>query len=825
MEKLVFLSKFYLDKEKDIIVNCFKVKEEEIKFCIETPNHHTGNLITNLAKVCNVETVKNENDMKVIEGRIFAVINDDNEEVYILRLGGIKIANIYPDGRVERKAKIPAIIKILMAQTKDYRLPIEKTIVKSYVLKKAKFKTDLHTHINAILQPDILIALGIKHQIKYPLYFIRKLGIKLSDKQEEEIENFRKKVEKQFENSEMKGKKLERKIKDETYINFADLILNNLENASENIIKIRNSLVLMKDGQAVFTNLEKVYVYRYVFAKGKSVENKIKISQKNIEKIEDRDIRETLLKMQQDSEKGSKYEHNTIFQDKLLWIAREYQKQGITYTEISNSDFAKKGERGINLLEEINEVLPVIEEETGVSIRFLVAISRTLLTQKQRNESVSILKAVSKSPYIVGSDIIGEEINDITNFDNIIKQIVEYSVYEDPGFTIQIHAGENDAYKDNIEKAIDCVRKAVPQGMKAPKVRIGHGLYVPDLDSEHGKEIIKKIKEIDAILEFQITSNVRLNNLIELKNHPIKSYLKNDVKCVQGTDGCGFYGIDTIDEQISLRNLLDLTDEDFIKMRAVEDEIINDSKKYFIEKSKKFDEFLAGRDLRTVMIEEEEKNLEEVEDIFHNEQEVVEAEQVFKNKISELPTDKIPVIIAGGSFNSQNRETVLNEEYKNMLKELMQKINNKNAYFVIGHKMQGYEKAVIDISKELNKKFEVDAIVPKVISKEQSERILNQDLDKICVSIEPEELGIYKSFNYEIFERRKSIVVAFDGNSPVLNLVQEAKNGKADAKIYVNSEVESLSSKAKSLNGYVVSFKNDSSIIDKILEENPEIQM
>ena len=55
----------------------------------------TGNLITNLAKICNLETTKNEKDMKIIKGTIPASINGDNEEVYIFRLGGIKIANIY----------------------------------------------------------------------------------------------------------------------------------------------------------------------------------------------------------------------------------------------------------------------------------------------------------------------------------------------------------------------------------------------------------------------------------------------------------------------------------------------------------------------------------------------------------------------------------------------------------------------------------------------------------------------------------------------------------------------------------------------------------
>ena len=77
------------------------------------------------------------------------------------------------------------------------------------------------------------------------------------------------------------------------------------------------------------------------------------------------------------------------------------------------------------------------------------------------------------------------------------------------------------------------------------------------------------------------------------------------------------------------------------------------------------------------------------------------------------------------------------------------------------------------------------------------------DIDGIRISIESDEMGIYKSFNYEIFERRNSVVVAFDGNSPVSNLIQEAKNGKGKAKIYVNSDVDVLKEKAKSLDGYV----------------------
>ena len=238
MEKSKIASKFYLDKEKDIVVNLIEEKEDELTYILETPNHNTGNLITNLARICGLKTIKNEKDMKIIKGTIPASINGDNEEVYIFRMGGIKVANIYKDGRVAIKATIPAISKTLMSQTKHYNFTINETLVKSYILKKAKFRTDLHTHMNAMLPSDCLIALGLVHQVRYPLYYIKKLGLTLSKKQEEEIYKQREEVEKLFVDSDLKGKYLTRKIDDNTFINFADFILNNLEDARRNIEKI-----------------------------------------------------------------------------------------------------------------------------------------------------------------------------------------------------------------------------------------------------------------------------------------------------------------------------------------------------------------------------------------------------------------------------------------------------------------------------------------------------------------------------------------------------------------------------------------------------------
>lgn len=824
------ISKFYLDKEKDIIVRLSKSKEDEITYTLETPNHNTGNLITNLAKICKLETIKNEKDMKIITGKIPASINSDNEEVYIFRLGGIKIANIY-ENRIEIKAKIPAITKTLMSQTKNYKLPLEKTIVKAYILKKSKFRTDLHTHMNANLFPDCLIALGIVHQIRYPLYYIKKLNLKMSLEQEEKIYKQREKIEKQFKNSPLQGKYKIRKIDDNTFVNFADFILNNLENAEYNIEKIRTSLVIMKDGQAVFTNLEKSYIYRYVFAKGTESEEKIKLEENKISKIPEKDIKTILLKMIEDKSANSPYKNNTLRQDKLLWISREYQKQGIKYVEIADTDLAKTGEPAIKLLEEVHEIFPVIEKETGVKIRFLVGIRRIPLTiikdQKTSStylkENINVLKAVAKSPYVVGSDFIGEEINDISDLQPAIDEIVKYAK-QDEGFTIRVHAGENDSLRDNVRKSIMCIKNALEDGQKMPRCRIGHGLYSENLNTKSGIELMQFMRENGVVIEFQLTSNVRLNNLSDLSNHPIKKFLENGVKCVQGTDGCGMYGSDTFDEQLALQNLLGLTENDFEKMRNVEDEIINYNDKYFEEKQKDFEKFLAGRTIREAILSEEEKNMKETtEDDELRIVNSVETEKELKEKIKTLPVDKVPVIIAGGSFNTKGRETIPSEDGLKVLKDFIQNIDTEKVYFVIGHKMQGYEKAVIDISKELDKKVEIDAIVPKLVTEKVKDRLLDEKVKGICISPETEELGIYKSFNYEIFERRKAVVIAFDGNSPVLNLVQEAKNGKGKSKIYVNQENELLKEKAETLEGYVVPFEMKDNIVEKIIKDNPEI--
>lgn len=815
-----YFGKLYLDKEKDIIVS-LDMEGSVLSYTIFAMNHQSDNLINNLAIITNQKTVI-QDGKKVITGEIPCYIKGDGQRVYILRLNGTKLANIYPDGKIEVNSLIPAIAKTLMSQTKDYKYSFRETLVKSYVPERVKLSTDLHTHGNANLNADILIALAMKHQIRYPLYYIKKLQLTLSRTQQQFLEEQREVVKQTLDLAGLSGKHLDRKIDDNTYINFADLILLNTENATENINKIRKSLSILKDSQAVFTNLEKLYLYRYVFTKG--VEADYKIDLPEVFQIEDQDICNYLERMLKDLD-NEKYANFTFYEDTLLWIGREYQKRHIKYVEISDTTLVKKELSAARMLEQIHHVLPLVKEETGVDIRFLAAIRRIPLTLVKQNitsgnyltEAIQALKVVCKDPYVVGSDFVGEEINDIAELKAVIKEIVTKIASEDRNWTIRIHAGENDSLKTNMSKSIQLVEQSLLPGQEFPYMRIGHGLYCASLKSKLGKELLAKIKEHDIVLEFQLTSNVRLNNIIDLKKHPLKTYLENGISCVMGTDGYGLYGTDSIDEQLALTNFLKITDEEFGKMKDTEDVIIDRQTENFAKKSNAFAQALNQRTVQQYYMDEFQKRFDDIHDVkfeIHKQPSYL----VFKEKVVELPWDKYPIIIAGGSFSSGNGSVKVSDEDKLILDALLEQLDPDKVFFLTGHKLSGHEKYIV----EHNKKFDIYSIIPSLMSQKQIKNLLRANIKGIRISTEAQEMGIYKSFNYEIFERRNCVLFAFDGNSAIANLVQEARNGKGRSWIFVYPKSEMLKAKADSLQGYVTINASADEVIQKIhtMEDN-----
>ena len=782
-----------------MIVDLFR-DGERVDFVLSTPNHGTGNLIRNLAKLCSLPLSRGEQGLLVIRGEVPCYIDAYNRPLYIFRLGDTKVANIRPDGQVEMKAHIPAISKTLMSQTKDYRLDIGRTIVKTYIRREHKFRTDLHTHMNANLAPDVLIALGICHQIRYPLYYIKKLGLRVSDAQRAFLEAERERAAKEWGDSALQGKYLDRRIDDHTFLNFADLILHNPREAAGNIARIRSSLAIMKDGQAVFTNLEKVYLYRYVFTKGVRASTSVDVNREEALFIPDKEIREIVLQILSDRENPD-YRDNTLFQDKLLWIARGYRRTGVCYAEISDTTLVKKGQAQ-RMLEEVHAVMPAIRKETGVLLRFLAGIRRIPLTILRDRvvtgdyfrENLEVLREIAADPYVAGSDIIGEELNDIRDLEPVIRELVRLAS-ADPTFVIRIHAGENDSLPDNVAHSILCVKRSLLPGQAMPKMRIGHGLYTADLKQKKGKQLLAVLRENDVFLEFQITSNVRLNNLSGMKNHPLRQYLSFGIPCVQGTDGGALYGTDSIDEQLSLEKMLDMTDAEMLQMRTCEDQILAWSLEAFARKEKAWE----NGEMPEYPVPDEGISL-------MGRRRYASAE-VFAERIREIPENLTPIVIAGGSFGNDRRSTGVPEDEKRFMDRLLECAEGRPVCFVIGGTLRGCEGY---LAEQCRGRFPVFAMVPAMVGEREAQRILDSGVN-VRVAIETAPMGTYKSIAYEIFKRRPSVLAAVDGSSAGANLVQEAKNSRYPCRIFVNRRCRMLRAKAETLEGYVtlLDFRRD----------------
>ena len=806
---MIFFQQFYLDREKDLAVE-LNLEGERLFYTIRTPNHHSGNLIMNLAKICGLKTEEDDRGLKILRGEVPCYFDGGNRRMYIFRLGNTKVANIYPDGRVELKASIPAISKTLMSQTRDYRLGEAKTIVKTYIRSECKFRTDLHTHMNGNLPPDALIALGIVHQIRYPYYYIKKLGLRCSPDQTAKLERRRARAEQELGETELTGKHRDRKIDDRTFLNFAELILGNPGDAQANIGRIRNSLTIPKDGQAVFDDLEKVYLYRYVFTRGVAAEDRF--SGINIALIPDREVFGYAEQMCRDRE-TERYGRNTLYQDLLLWIAREYRRRGIEYVEISDTGLLNR-DRFAAQLREIHEILPVITRETGVLIRFLAAVRRVPLTiirdRVTPNDylagNLRILKTIAGDPYVAGSDIVGEEINDILELRAVIREMVRIAG-ENEGFVIRIHAGENDSLRNNVANSLACVTEALEPGQRMPSLRIGHGLYTRDLRTPGGQKLLEDLWKNGVTLEFQITSNVRLNNLSRLDHHPLKQYLAAGIDCVQGTDGGALYGTDSIDEELSLEKLLGLGLEELSAMAAADRRILAESRRIFEARMKAFREGGGAGDPEKWYLRRLEETAGLDRDLWKDSGRA-DAWEALRDRIAPLPEHRIPVIVAGGSFSRSARRATVREEDRRLLDRLLETLDPERVFFVIGHTLTGQEGYLAEKNRG---RFRLAAIVPNRITRAEKNRLLKSGVS-VRVSIESSGPGLYKSFAYEIFKRRPSVLLTFEGNAPAMNLIQEARNGRYPCGIFVNPRSRGLAVKAKLLDGYVLPLENPEEI-------------
>ncbi|MCZ7649059.1 MAG: NUDIX domain-containing protein [Planctomycetota bacterium] len=251
----------------------------------------------------------------------------------------------------------------------------------------------------------------------------------------------------------------------------------------------------------------------------------------------------------------------TLFAPLLRRIAADYAKMGARYVELSLSNAIEA-----EWLREIHREAPAIEAESGVTIRFLAALSRHDDLEWDL-DCIERIKRLKASRYLAGVDFMGHETNSTRTFERQLRELAEWAHEARPGFVLRVHAGENPAYPENVRACMEAVASQNVQ------LRIGHGLYGAD------EETLKRLVESRAVVEFNLNSNFALNNIQGAGEVPLRRYVERGVRVTLGTDGYGIYR-STLELEARAARLCGLEAKHLEALRATEREYLDERSKH-----------------------------------------------------------------------------------------------------------------------------------------------------------------------------------------------------------------------------------------------------
>ena len=338
-------------------------------------------------------------------------------------------------------------------------------------------RTDLHTHSSAQISARGLIEVACKHHIPYPIRLLDNLHIPYPKNKIVSTKRFF------FPPTDGGNPEAIPKMEDGVDLALLDATA---------IATLQAALAIPPDRQMTFGELEQtIYRYRTPISK-----------------------------------------HHAVAHDLLFKTAEEYKAQGITYAEITATSTSLLTPEYMQLL---HDVLPKIEKETGVALRFLAGIPRNFPAEMLMRE-IEKLKIMATSPYLVGIDFMGFEDNKIGDLEPYIASIARWAHEHDPEFTLRIHAGENRKNMANVKESLRLAKKY------QMRVRIGHAAH--GLDDEAIAIAEKLAKDNLVMIEFNPDSNMALNNIDTAEELDMLRCLNKRIPFVICSDGGGLYQTD-----------------------------------------------------------------------------------------------------------------------------------------------------------------------------------------------------------------------------------------------------------------------------------------
>jgi hypothetical protein len=374
--------------------------------------------------------------------------------------------------------------------------------------------TDLHTHLSAQISGADLIQLGLSKNILYPTAALKKLKI-------------------DFPQSKIVL------IPRRDFLPLAHLNLNKeptepavplMTLSPEGLKALQFALSLSPEMQGTFEDIEMGFYLREPFTK-----------------------------------------EITLFPDILRSVAKRYAEQGIVYAELSANAIID-----LLWLKVVHEVMPEIEKETWVQLRFLVGIPRNL-EDTRLQERIHRIQKISASPYIVGVDILGYEMNKTSYLSQHLEHLAGWMRDQEPDLTLRLHAGEIQKNAQNVKECLDLAQR---YGIR---MRIGHAVYGVDAETKAlARELAAQGK---IIFEFNPDSNLAGNNIDFPNEVPLAEFTAKHIPSVLSSDGAGLYMTSGLQTALA-GGLCGLTERGSLFIRQVEKDHIALQQEIFDRKVK-----------------------------------------------------------------------------------------------------------------------------------------------------------------------------------------------------------------------------------------------
>ncbi|GLX76849.1 adenosine deaminase [Thalassotalea insulae] len=219
---------------------------------------------------------------------------------------------------------------------------------------------------------------------------------------------------------------------------------------------------------------------------------------------------------------------------------------GIDYAELRFSPYYMAKTHQLNTADVVAAVIDGVNsgiQDFNVKINLIGILSRTFGVEKCQHELDAIL---AHQQSITAVDLAGDEGNFPGHlFTKHFKQV------RDAGLQVTVHAGEA-AGSDSVWQAIN----------ELGATRIGHGVAC-----QHDQKLMDHMRDNHVAIESCLTSNYQTGTINDLTQHPITTFLANDLLVCLNTDDPAVENIELTHEFTLAQSLLGLTDEQITQLQ------------------------------------------------------------------------------------------------------------------------------------------------------------------------------------------------------------------------------------------------------------------